>query len=223
MKRNLKFNKIFIIFILSFCFIISLFTIYKELKYYNSLELLTQNPSAIDLQQSKDKAQSITNQNNLLINKNNKKLQDQGTLKVFNISQVDNDLTKKIKTQVTNLASDEDKITQALKNLQQQVKDKITQVGLETGSKTMAVASQATSHFKPITDSLNNHMKSLSSKPPDHLVNHPNLPNYDPKKRNSWWMPQGNTPQFFSGNYIPIAPTTCTQTQCKPDGFAEAN
>ena len=223
MKRKLKFNKIFIIFILSFCFIISLFTIYKELKYYNSLELLTQNPSTIDLQQAKDNAQSITNQNNVLKNKYKQKLQDEGTLKVFNIAQVDNDLTKKIKTEVANLASDEDKITQSLKNLQQQVKDKITQVGLETGKKTMAVASEATSHLKPITDSINKHMESLSSDPPDHLVNHPSLPNYDPKKRNSWWMPQGNTPQFFSVNYIPIASTTCTQTQCLPDGFAQAN
>jgi hypothetical protein len=36
-------------------------------------------------------------------------------------------------------------------------------------------------------------------------------------------MPKGNTPQFYNGNYIPIAPTTCSQVQCLPDGFAEAN
>ena len=221
MKLNLKFNKIFIIFILCFCFIISLFTIYKELQYYNNLELLTQNLSTIQLQQAKNKLQSITNENNL--SQNNQKLQDEGILKVLNISQVDNDLTKKIKTEVTNLASEEDKITQELKNLQQQIKDIITKNGLETGAKTMAVASQATSHLKPITDSINQHLESLSSEPPDHLVNHPSLPNYDPKKANSWWMPQGNTQQFFSGNYIPIAPTNCTQTQCQPDGFAQGN
>lgn len=213
MKLKLKFNKIIIFFILIITFLISLYTIYKELKYYNSLELLTQNPALID---PSNNIQNVEQQNR-------QKLEDLGILKTINFAQVDNDLTKKIDNEVNNLSNQEIIISKKLKDLQQKVNDKVQAAGVKVATDTMATASTATSHYKPITNSINNHLKSLGAPPPTHLVNHPSLPNHNPKVANSWWMPEGNTPQFFNGNYIPMAPTTCSQTQCLPDGYAEAD
>jgi hypothetical protein len=213
MKLKFKFNKIIIIFILIFSFLISLFTIYKELKYYNSLELLTQNPAFIDPSAN---IQNIEQQHR-------QKLEDMGLLKTINFAQVDNDLTKKVDNQVNNLYNEEIDIKKKLKDLQQKVNDKFKSAGMKVAKDTMSTAATATAHYKPITNSINNHLKALGAPPPTHLVNHPSLPNHNPKVANSWWMPKGNTPQFYNGNYIPIAPTTCSQVQCLPDGFAEAN
>lgn len=210
MKLKFKFNKIIIIFILIITFLISLFTLYKELNYYNSLELLTQNPSFID------PSGNVKNQVN-------QKLEDMGILKTFNLAQVDNDLTKKVDNQVNNLYNEEIDIKKKLKDLQQKVNDKFKSAGTKVAKDTMSTAATATSHYKPITNSINNHLKALGAPPPKHLVNHPSLPNHNHKVANSWWMPEGNTRQFYTGNYIPIAPTTCSQVQCLPDGFAQAN
>jgi hypothetical protein len=114
MKLKFKFNKIIIIFILIFSFLISLFTIYKELKYYNSLELLTQNPAFIDPSAN---IQNIEQQHR-------QKLEDMGLLKTINFAQVDNDLTKKVDNQVNNLYNEEIDIKKKLKDLQQKVNDK---------------------------------------------------------------------------------------------------
>lgn len=210
MKLKFKFNKIIIIFILIITFLISLFTLYKELNYYNSLELLTQNPSFID------PSGNVKNQIN-------QKLEDMGILKTFNLAQVDNDLTKKVDNQVNNLYNEEIDIKKKLKDLQQKVNDKFKSAGTKVAKDTMSTAATATAHYKPITNSINNHLKALGAPPPTHLVNHPSLPNHNHKVANSWWMPEGNTPQFYTGNYIPMAPTTCSQVQCLPDGFAQAN
>jgi hypothetical protein len=210
MKLKFKFNKIIIIFILIITFLISLFTLYKELNYYNSLELLTQNPAFID------PSGNVKNQIN-------QKLEDMGILKTFNLAQVDNDLTKKVDNQVNNLYNEEIDIKKKLKDLQQKVNDKFKSAGTKVAKDTMSTAATATAHYKPITNSINNHLKALGAPPPTHLVNHPSLPNHNHKVANSWWMPEGNTPQFYTGNYIPMAPTTCSQVQCLPDGFAEAN
>ena len=89
-------------------------------------------------------------------------------------------------------------------------------------SETLDVTSQATSHLKQITDAIKKYTNSMTGPPPADLVNDPNDPDYDPTKPASWWSPEGSTPEFYKGNYIPMAATNCSQVQCAPDGFAMA-
>ena len=195
-------------------FTMSFFILYKEIKYYNSLELLTnENPSKINL---------LNNSQNL-INRSKEMFEDDGKLKTINLTQTDLGLNKEINSQLTNLLNEENTISEELKKLKQKSLEKSKEKGIEAGKKILSTTFDATSHFLPITKRINYHLKSIGSKPPKHLTNHPTLPNYDPSKANSWWIPQGNTPEFYFGNYIPIAAANCTQVQCAPDGYAEAN
>jgi len=212
-----KHKNIFMIFFLCLSFVISLYIVYKQIVYFNNIENFenpknNQQPSKLTpYQQQKQQQQNL------------KKLLDLGLLKIININHENKGAIKNLDTQLDILSNREYKLSQELKDFNIKVEARRKELGKKAMSETLDVMSQATSHLKPITDAIKKHTNLMSGPPPADLVNDPNDPdNYDPTKPASWWSPEGSTPEFYKGNYIPMAATNCTQVQCLPDGFAMA-
>jgi len=218
MKLIYKHKNIFMIFFLCLSFVLSLYIVYKEIVYFNNIENFenpnnNQQPSQLTPQQIRKQSQQ-----------NIQNLQDSGFLKIINIDHENKAATKNLETQLDSLSDREYKLSQELKNFNIQVEARRTQLGRKATSQTLDVMSHATSHLKPITDAIKKHAGAINGPPPAHLDNDPKSTDpdkpYDPIRPASWWSGHGSTPEFYKGNYIPIAPTNCSQPQCAPDGFA---
>ena len=220
MKLIYKHKNIFMILFLSLSFLLSLYIVYKEILYFNNIENF-ENPK-----NNQETPQLTPQQMRQQSQQNMKKLEDLGFLKTINIDHENKAATKKLKTELDSLVNKEYKLSQKLKDFDTQVEAHRKNLGIKTTSETLDVMSHATSHLKPITDAIKKHASSMNSPPPRHLVNDPNSNDpdnpYNPRKAVSWWSVNGSTPEFYGGNYIPIAANTCTQVQCAPDGFAMA-
>lgn len=219
MKLIYKHKNIFMIFFLSLSFVLSLYIVYKEIVYFNNIENFEnpnnnqQQPAQLTPEQIRQKTQPGL-----------KKLEDSGFLKVINIDHENKAATKNLETQLDSLSNREYKLSQELKNFKIQVEARRTELGRKAMSQTLDVMSHATSHLKPITDAIKKHAGAINGPPPAHLDNDPKSTDpdkpYDPTRPASWWSSHGSTPEFYKGNYIPIAPTNCSLPQCAPDGFA---
>jgi hypothetical protein len=222
MKLIYKHKNIFMIFFLCLSFVLSLYIVYKEIVYFNNIENFEnpnnnqQQPAQLTPEQVRQKKQQGL-----------KKLEDSGFLKVINIDHENKAATKNLETQLDSLSDREYKLSQKLKNFSIKVEARRTELGRKAMSQTLDVMSHATSHLKPVTDAIKKHAGAINGPPPAHLDNDPKSTDpdkpYDPTKPASWWSGHGSTPEFYKGNYIPIAATNCSLPQCAPDGFAMAN
>lgn len=220
MKLKSRHKNIFIILLLSLLFFISIFIVYKELFYFNRIENF-ENPNNIP---QPTPTKSLTQQQiRRKTSEGQQKLKDLGFLKTININNENKAATKNLEVQLDILKKKEYKLSQDLKNFNNEVENKRSEIGKKNMQQTLDVISNATSHFKPITDNIKKHANAMSSSPPPHLDNDPTSTDpdkpYDPTKPASWWSAHGSTPEFYQGNYIPLAATNCTQVQCAPDGF----
>lgn len=228
-----KYKNIYIILILLFWLIFSLFVVYKELTIFKNIENFD-NPNS-------DISKNIKNSNesNVDIHKltntdyANDYLRQIGELKTINIDHVNREATDAIKKQIQDIATEEFQISQQIKDLSKSLDKRRKKLGHEETTNLMNKMAESTSHHKVVSNAILNHVKSMNNDPPSHLVNSqtprnrnkpkivsddPDVPDY----ASPWWEVKGNTPNFTNSNFITASATNCDKVQCAPDGFALA-
>lgn len=195
-------KKSLIILIFSILLLFSIYIIYKKLIIFNKIENFNPN---ITTPAKNTKSQ----------------LMKSGKLKTINISHGNENVSKAIENTLDKLIDNEVNLANQLKTFNIKVESHKTELGKAAGASISDGATNSISHLKPISDTIQKQVNNLSSDPPDHLDNHPNSPNFNPKKATSWWIPHGNTPSYYRGNYVTIGASTCNLPQCQPDGFTE--
>ena len=229
-KKN---KNIYIILILLFWLIFSLFVVYKELTIFKNIENFDNPNSAIS------KNMQNSNESNVDIHKltntsyANDYLRQIGELKTINIDHVNTEATEAIKKQIQDIATEEFQISKQIKDLSKSLDKRRKKLGHEETTNLMNQMGESTSHHKVVTDAILKHGQVMNNDPPAHLVNSqtprnrnkpkivsndPDVPDY----ATPWWEVKGNTPNFTKRNFIPASATNCDKVQCAPDGFALA-
>lgn len=143
-------------------------------------------------------------------------MMDTGALKTINLSHGNKNTSLKLENILDNLLENEIALEKEISQFDSKVKTFSKNEAIKKFDDITDSVSGTVSHLKTYSDTIQNQVNDLGSDPPDHLVNDPNSPDYDPEKATSWWSRNGNTPPYYTGNYIPIGATTCNLPQCLP-------
>lgn len=143
-------------------------------------------------------------------------MMDTGALKTINLSHGNKDTSLKLENTLDNLLENEIAIEKELVEFNDKLKAFSKAEAVKKFNEIVDTMGTTVNHLKPYSNTIHNQVNNLASDPPDHLVNDPNSPDYDPEKGTSWWSRNGNTPPYYTGTYIPMGASTCNLPQCLP-------